>query len=84
MRAIKDKVIVRCAPTEEQKGGIYLPEQSQRVNQLGTVVSAGEDVVDVAVGDEVSIPSHLGTQIVVDGVPHVVVEERRISYKVEK
>lgn len=53
VKAIMDRVFVRLEKEEKTKGGIILADTIENPRTIGTVVSVGEDVDCVKVGDKV-------------------------------
>lgn len=81
MKAILNKVVIEMSERQtETEGGIVLPEVSVKPHTEGTIISAGEQVEDVKVGDKVGFPSHLGTRLEHKGKDILVIEEFRLLY----
>jgi co-chaperonin GroES (HSP10) len=53
MRAIMDRVFIKLDPREEKKGGIILVDNFQTSRNVGVVISKGEEVKSVKVGERV-------------------------------
>lgn len=61
MRAIKNKVLVRRdAPIVQTEGGIFIPPQSRIVPWTGEVISVGEEVEGLEVGEHVLLAQFMG------------------------
>ena len=73
-----DRVLVR--PLEEElrtASGIILPETAKEKPQAGVVVAVSQDETEeirVKVGDKVLFAKFSGTEIKVDGTPHLLLE----------
>ena len=78
---IHDRLLIRMHREEETERGIYLPEQSQKVNVWGTVLAVGEKVLNVKEGDVVMIGKLAGTRILVNSRSHIIAKEREILAK---
>jgi chaperonin GroES len=94
IKPLEDRVLVK--PTEaEQKteSGIYLPDSAQEKPTHGKVVAAGpgklnEDgdrvALSVKKGDKVIYGKYAGTEVDVDGEPHVILRESELLAIIEK
>lgn len=81
---INDLVLVQMDNRKtESDGGIAIPEFSQTTETWGQVARAGNSCERVSEGDEVYVPSHLGTHIVLEGIDYVLIEESKILAKRE-
>lgn len=79
LTAINDNVLIRLdARPEATLGGIIIPEIGKKVQQLGTVVSAGGKCRELTEGDHVVIGEHAGTLFTTGGEDYVVVNEGRV------
>lgn len=82
------RVLVKRIEPEEQKsdGGIFLPDTAKEKPQEAEVVALGNGKNDegeiiefsVSVGDKVLISKYGGTEVKIDGVEHVLVNESDI------
>jgi chaperonin GroES len=69
------RVLLR--PIEEEAktaSGLILPDSAKEKPQVGEVIAVGEDVV-VEVGQKVLFPKYTGTEIKLDGVDHIIMED---------
>lgn len=69
------RVLLR--PIEEEAktaSGLILPDSAKEKPQIGEIIAVGEDVV-VEVGQKVLFPKYTGTEIKVDGVDHIIMED---------
>ena len=83
-----NRVLVRPSEPEEKRGSLYLPTQSQSAPSVGTVVARGEGLrredgtnmpMSINVGDKVLYsPFTTGTQVEIDFVKHLLIEEKDI------
>lgn len=53
MRAIMDRIFLKLEPKEEKKGSLIVLETYHQSRNIGTVLSVGEQVHCVKVGDKV-------------------------------
>ena len=73
------RVLIR--PVEKESttaSGIILPETAKEKPQQGIVQAVGdkeEMITDLAVGDKVLFPKYSGTEIKIDGVTYLLMEE---------
>lgn len=89
-----DRVILKRLEKDEQKtaGGIVLPDSAKEKPQECEVVAVGPGKLeegkriapDVKVGDTVIIAKWGGTEIKIEGVEYVIVNEDDIMAKLEK
>jgi len=69
------RVLLR--PIEEEAktaSGLILPDSAKEKPQIGEIIAVGEDVT-VEVGQKVLFPKYTGTEIKVDGVDHIIMED---------
>jgi len=88
VKPLHDRVLVkRIEPEEKVKGGIIIPDTAKEKPLEGKVVAVGtgrldEDgkriPIEVKVGDRVLIGKYSGTEVKIDDVEHVIVEEKDI------
>jgi chaperonin GroES len=85
IRPLADRVVVkRLAQEEKTKGGIIIPDTAKEKPIEGMVVAVGSGKVlkngklrplDVKEGDRILFGKYSGTEIKVDGVEHVLLNE---------
>ena len=75
-------VILRNDVQKETEGGIIIPQEAQKVESEGTVVSVGDECKWLKVGDTVVVPYACGTAIEVRGQDAVVVLEEDIQIRI--
>ncbi len=71
------RVLVRPIETEAKTAsGLILPDSAKEKPQIGEVMAIGtdEDIV-VKVGQNVLYPKYTGTDIKVEGVDHIIMED---------
>jgi len=83
-----DRIIVKAIETEEKtKSGIVLPDTAKEKSQEGNIVAVGTGRVldngtrltpEVKVGDRVIFSKYGGTDIKVDDVEYLILNERDI------
>jgi len=88
IRPLADKVLVRPNTEEEQTaGGIVLPDTAKERPQEGEVIAVGEgkvldsgerQPVSVKAGDAVIYSKYGGTEITVDSVEYLIMDESSI------
>jgi len=73
------RVLVR--PVEQEtttKSGLLLPETATEKPQQGFIDAIGDEeemMTDLAVGDRVLFPKYTGTEIKIDGVDYILMDE---------
>lgn len=87
-RPLSDKVLVKPSEAEQQTaGGIYIPDSAKQKPQEGEVIAVGPGrVLDdgsrkelaVKVGDRVIYSKYGGTELKLDGLDHVILDEDQI------
>jgi chaperonin GroES len=88
IKPLADRVVVKPSEAEEKtSGGIILPDTAKEKPQEGTVIAVGPGKVsengnkvtmEVKVGDKVLYGKYSGTEIVIDGVEHLIMRESDI------
>lgn len=69
-----DRVLVKADEAQDlTEGGLHIPGTQEKPN-TGTVVLAGSGADDLEVGDRISYRKHAGTQVLYEGVTHLVIE----------
>lgn len=92
-RPLHDHVLVkRIEPTEEQQGGIIIPDTAKEKPQEGEVLAVGPGKIQddgsrralaVAVGNKVLFGKYAGTDITLDGEELLVMRESDLLGVVE-
>ena len=85
IRPLHDRLIVdRIEDTEQQVGGIIIPDTAKEKPQQGTVLAAGNGTVrddgtitplDVKAGDTVLFGKYGGQEITLDGTEYLIMRE---------
>ncbi len=93
LRPLRDKVVVKPSVEEEKSaGGIFLPDTAKKKPQEGKVISVGTGRVlddgtvkplSVQVGDTVVYSKYGGTEVTLEGVDYVLLDEDQIYAIVE-
>jgi len=88
IKPLADRVVVKPSEAEEKtSGGIILPDTAKEKPQEGTVIAVGPGKVsengnkvtmEVKVGDKILYGKYSGTEIVIDGVEHLIMRESDI------
>lgn len=66
IRPLGKNIVVRRLPAKEMEGSIYIPDNAKEKPAEGTVLAAGFEVKDIAVGDNVIFAKYSGTEFVED------------------
>ncbi len=93
IKPLGDRVLVEPKEdTEEQKGGIIIPDTAKEKPQEGKVVSVGTGKVDdegkkvpfnVKKGDRVLMPKYGGTEVKIDDKEYQILREEDILAVIE-
>jgi chaperonin GroES len=85
VKPLKDRVLVlRIKEEEKTSGGIIIPDTAKEKPQEGKVVSVGSGAVDdngkrippeVKENDRILFGKYSGTEIMIDGVEHLIMRE---------
>ena len=88
LKPLADRVVLKKVDAEEKtEGGIVLPDTAKEKPQQGEVLAVGPGRVDekgnraaleVKVGDKVLFAKYSGTEIKIDGVEYLIIEEKHI------
>ena len=88
IKPLADRVVVKPSEAEEKtSGGIILPDTAKEKPQEGTVIAAGPGKIsengtkvtmEVKVGDKILYGKYSGTEIVIDGIEHLIMKESDI------
>ena len=88
-----DRVLVkRIEEQEVRRGGIIIPDTAKEKPQQAEIIAAGKGKVtdegktiplSVKKGDKVLIGKYSGTEVMVDGVEHLILREEEILAIVE-
>lgn len=77
VQAILNKVIAKPIDKEDKtKGGIYVPSTAKEQLPIGVVVSVGEQVTSVKVGQKILFAKYQGIEIKIGEVTHFVFEDK--------
>jgi len=87
-RPLSDKELVKPSAAETQTaGGIYIPDSAKQKPQEGTVIAVGpgrilddgtRSTLTVKAGDKVIYSKYGGTEVKLDGVDHMILDEDQI------
>jgi chaperonin GroES len=82
---LSNRVLVKLLEEESTTpSGIILPETAKEKPQQGLVVAVGDDEdIPVQVGDKVLFAKYTGTEIKVDGVDHLILEDSDILARIK-
>ena len=88
IKPLADRVVIKPSEAEERTaGGIILPDTAKEKPQEGSVVAIGPGKIsengtkvamEVKVGNKVLYGKYSGTEIVIDGVEHLIMRESDI------
>ena len=92
-RPLHDRVVVRRIEADEKtSGGIIIPDTAKEKPQEGEVVAVGPGRLDdagkrvdmgLAVGDRILYAKYTGTDIKLDNVDYIVLNEKDVLCKLE-
>lgn len=80
-----NRVLVRLLEEEARTpSGLFVPETAKEKPQRGLVVAIGDgEDIHVQVGDKVLFAKYTGTEIKVDGVDHLILEDSDILARIK-
>jgi chaperonin GroES len=94
IRPLHDRVLLkRVAEEQKTKGGIYIPDTAKEKPAEGEIIAIGSGQVlkdgkvralTVKVGDRVLFGKYSGSDVVIDGVTHLIMREDDILGVLEK
>jgi chaperonin GroES len=79
----KRVLIEPLKPVEKTSSGLIIPDTAQTVPQEAMVISVGNEVTDVKIGDRVIYSHYAGTKLEYDGHSYIVVESMDLVCVVE-
>ena len=92
-RPLHDRVVVKRIEAEEKTaGGIIIPDSAKEKPQQGEVVAVGPGRLDdagkrvdmgLAVGDRILYAKYTGTDIKLDNIDYIVLNEKDVLCKLE-
>jgi chaperonin GroES len=80
------RVLIR--PVEQESttaSGLYLPETAKEKPQEGIIEAIGDEeemMTDLAVGDKVIFPKYSGSEIKMNGVEYLIMEENDVLARI--
>ena len=93
IRPLNDKILVKRLDAEERtKGGIVLPDTAKEKPKEGKVIAVGNGKLldsgerakpQMSAGDRVLFNSYAGTEVKIEGVEHLIMNEDDILAVVE-
>ena len=93
VRPLHDRIIVKRIDEETtSKGGIIIPDTAKEKPQQGEVVAVGPGrlddngkrvALDLAVGDRILYAKYTGTDVKIDNVDYIVLNEKDVLCKLE-
>ena len=94
VRPLNDRILVKRLEEEEMtKGGIIIPDSAKEKPAEGEVIAVGKGKIndkgdriklDVKVGDRVLFSKYGGTDVMIEGVDHLIMREDDVLAIVEK
>jgi chaperonin GroES len=88
LRPLGDRVLIQILQAKEKTAsGLFIPSTAQEKPNEGTVIAVGPGrwtdsgrFVEPTVkkGDVVLLPKYVGTEVTIDGKPHLVLSEEEI------
>jgi len=82
LHAIKNKVCVEIIKDTQTAGGLFMPVSDADTHRLGRVVSVGEEVVGIDIGDTLAFAKHGGQSTILNGKHFQVLVDSEIFGKV--
>ena len=93
IRPLNDKILVKRLDAEEKtKGGIVLPDTAKEKPKEGKVIAVGTGKLldsgerakpQISAGDRVLFNSYAGTEVKIEGVEHLILNEDDVLATVE-
>jgi chaperonin GroES len=88
VKPLGDRILIKIQESENKTaGGIIIPQTAQEKTQNGVVVAVGPgskndkgvlEPIGVQVGQKVMFDKYAGSQIKIDGVDHLLVDEKSV------
>lgn len=84
LKALKNRVVVKPVDgTSQTEGGLWIPDSSSRPHSKGEVVSVGNEVKDIQVGDVIIFATFAGMPVQDGSTEYVTVAYEQILVMVE-
>ena len=85
IRILAGRILVKPDAIESKtEGGIYIPPSMDIKSNKGTVVARGDDLPDVKMelktGDRVIYPENTGTEVEIEDVKYILMEQWVVIY----
>ncbi len=94
IRPLQDRIIVKRIEEEEKtKGGIIIPDSAREKPMEGEVISVGvgkvlengsKQAMEVKKGDRILFGKYSGTEVKIDGIEHLIIQEDDVLGIIEK
>lgn len=82
---LADFVVAQQEEAESKTAsGLYLPEKAAEKPKTAKVLAVGKKVDDIKVGDRIIYKSYSSTDVKVDGVEYLIIDEEDILATVKK
>ena len=81
---LADRVVIKpLEEAEQMRGGLYIPDTAKEKPQQGEIIAVGPGrfekdkrvPMDVKVGDKVLYGKYSGTEVTLEGTPHLILRE---------
>ena len=82
MKPINRNILFKPLPSKKiSDGGLIIPDSVQAVNNKGTIVGIGSKVTKVKEGDVCFRVKDWGTEVIINGEKHFIMDENSILAK---
>lgn len=79
VKPLGERVLVKTDKAEEKTAsGLFIPQTSQEKTQFASVISVGNDVKSVKVGDKILHDKYAGTALKLDNEDYLILKEEDI------
>ena len=75
LQALGTRVLVKMDPPEHEVGRFFIPDAYVQRDVVGTVISIGEFVELVDIGQRVLLRQHSGIDVVIDNDDYTIIQE---------
>lgn len=85
---LRSKILIKVdSPEKTTKSGIILPEVAQEKVNYASVIAVGpgteNEPMNLKVGDHIMFDKYAGTEIKIDGIEHLIINQKDVIAMIE-
>jgi chaperonin GroES len=82
LEPVFNRVVVEPVIGEDKKGSIIVPEMAKEKPQEALVLAVGPEARHVSAGDRVLYAKYSGSEVIVNDVPYLILEDRDVLARI--